>query len=61
MIHSPMPHFHCVILSMLVNYVVAMFSFYTIDPEEVLNLLFKHVLHLDPFIAIRYVTNAHTH
>ena len=29
----------------------------TIDPEEFLNLLFKHVLHLEPFITIRYVTN----
>lgn len=35
-------------------YVLAVFM-YTIDPEEFLNLLFKHVLHLEPFITIRYV------
>ena len=26
-----------------------------IDPEEFLNLLFKHVLHVEPFLQIRLV------
>ncbi len=26
-----------------------------LDPEEFLNMLFKHVLHARPFISIRYV------
>ena len=27
----------------------------TADPEEFLNMLFKHTLHVDPFILIKYV------
>ena len=27
----------------------------TIDPEEFLNMLFKHTLHVDPFIQIKLV------
>ena len=27
---------------------------YSLDPEEFLNILFKHTLHVDPFITIKY-------
>ena len=28
------------------------------DPEEFLNMLFKHTLHVNPFIQIKYVLTA---
>ncbi len=31
-----------------------------LDPEELLNLLFKNILHIPPFIQIRYRTIIYT-
>ena len=41
---------------MYVDYVM----FPITDPEEFLNMLFKHVLHTRPFISIRYVNCVYT-
>lgn len=30
------------------------FFFFVIDPEEFLNMMFKVILHVSPFISIRY-------
>jgi len=34
-------------------YICIFCSPYVLDPEEFLNLLFKHILHLEPFVHIR--------
>ena len=43
------------VVKILANINEIYYIFYCIhtDPEEFLNLLFKHVLHVDPFITIR--------
>ena len=40
-------HFHCIVFYQLCIFL------HTIDPEEFLNLLFKHILHVDQFVTIR--------